>query len=267
MPTVTSKDGTQIAYDVEGDGPLVILVDGALCYRDFGPMSELASHLAPHFTVVTYDRRGRGESGDTAPYAVDREIEDVDALISEVGESACLVGISSGGALALRAAANGLRVDKLVLYEPPLASSNVNGSRSPGNEDTIRDLVDADKRSKAVALFMKDVGTPWFVRVVMRIIPGVWSKMTAVAHTLPYDFAVLGATDGDESKSVEMDAVMRSIRVPTLAMVGEKSPPDMESGVQMVADIVPEASMQVLAGQSHDVSPDVLAPAVREFLD
>src|ERR1700752_2671894 len=115
--TVTSKDGTMIAYSQVGQGPTLILVDGALCYRQFGPSQDLAAKLASHFTVITYDRRGRGESGDTRPYAVEREVEDLDALIQAAGGSAFVVGISSGAALALEAANRGLAITKLALYE------------------------------------------------------------------------------------------------------------------------------------------------------
>ena len=119
MKKVISKDGTAIAYDKAGNGPLVILVDGALCSRAFGPMPKLAKLLTNDFTVITYDRRGRNESTDTKPYAVEREIEDIGALINDNGGPAFVVGFSSGAALALAAAAHGLNISKLALYEPP----------------------------------------------------------------------------------------------------------------------------------------------------
>src|SRR5262249_29137018 len=119
MRKAISKDGTTIAFDQLGKGPAIILVDGALCSRSFGPMPKLAPLLAQRFTVFTYDRRGRGDSGDTASYRVEREIEDIDALIAEAGGSAYVFGISSGAALVLRAAASGLAIEKLALYEPP----------------------------------------------------------------------------------------------------------------------------------------------------
>src|SRR5512140_3099462 len=123
MKKLTSSDGTQIAYDVQGAGPAVILVDGALCYRSFGPMQRLSELLAPRFTVYTYDRRGRGDSSDTKPYALEREIEDIEALIKEAGGSAYVFGTSSGGALALEAALQlGKKIKKLAMWEPPYNS-------------------------------------------------------------------------------------------------------------------------------------------------
>jgi pimeloyl-ACP methyl ester carboxylesterase len=147
MPTVTSKDGTQIGYNTTGTGPAVILIDGAFCFRGFGPMPALAPLLAPHFTVYTYDRRGRGESGDTLPFALEREFEDIDALIQHAGGAASLYGISSGAGLALRAAASGLNVVKLALYEPPYDDNNLAGAATYTRE--ITDALAAGSRGGA----------------------------------------------------------------------------------------------------------------------
>src|SRR5271165_875630 len=152
MNKVTSKDGTPIAFDKIGQGPALILVDGALCYRASGPNGPLAAMLAPHFTVYTYDRRGRGDSGNTLPYAVEREVEDIDALIQEAGGSAFVYGISSGAALALEAANRGLAVKKLALYEAPFV---VDSSRSPLPDDLVAQanrLIAANRRGDAVKL-------------------------------------------------------------------------------------------------------------------
>jgi pimeloyl-ACP methyl ester carboxylesterase len=124
MKTTTSKDGTRLAYEQLGSGPALVLVDGAMCGRAFGPMAELAARLAPRFTVYHYDRRGRGDSGDTPPYAVEREVEDLAAIVDAAGGSAYLYGTSSGAVLALRAAAAGVRVPKMVLFEPPFAGED-----------------------------------------------------------------------------------------------------------------------------------------------
>src|SRR3954451_12834623 len=137
MSTITSADGTTIAYDTIGDGPVVILVDGALCHRTSGPSGPLAARLAEHFTVVTYDRRGRGDSGDTAPYSVDREVEDLAALVEAAGGSAMLYGISSGAVLALHAASRVADVESIALYEPPFI---VDGSRAPIGPEYTREL-------------------------------------------------------------------------------------------------------------------------------
>lgn len=189
---VISKDGTRIAFSQWGHGssPLV-LVDGALGHRSFGPMPKLAPLLACDFTVVAYDRRGRGDSGDTAPYSVERELDDLEAVIDAVGGSACVVGVSSGAALALEAANRLSSVEKLGVYEAPFI---VDGSRPPLTNEWLAELdrlVAADRRGDAVKLFMKFVGTPSLFVAVMRWTP-VWSKLRAVAHTLPYDLAHQG---------------------------------------------------------------------------
>ncbi len=158
MGKVLSKDGTGIAFDRSGEGPAIILVDGALCYRAFGPMVPLAALLARRFTVFTYDRRGRGASGDTAPFAKEREIEDLEALIAEAGGSAFVSGISSGAVLSLEAAAHGLAITKLVLYEPPFI---IDGSRPPLPEDykaQLTRMIASSRGGDAVALFMTQVG-------------------------------------------------------------------------------------------------------------
>jgi pimeloyl-ACP methyl ester carboxylesterase len=189
--TTTSKDGTPIAYERSGRGPAVILVDGALCSRAFGPMPKLAPLLAPRFTVLAYDRRGRGESGDTAPYAKEREIEDLAALVKEAGEPALLVGLSSGAALCLEAAASGVDVRKVAAYKPPYVNegADVDGA---AHLDALRSLVAKGDRGGAVTYFMRTmVGAPAPVVVMMKLMPWIWRKLAAVAHTLPYDAAVM----------------------------------------------------------------------------
>src|SRR3989441_38906 len=154
MNTVTSKDGTKIAYDKQGEGPAVILVYGALCYRSFGSLPELVKLLAPHFTVYNYDRRGRGDSGDTRPYAVEREVEDLEALIKEAGGSAFVCGFSSGAALALEAASRRLAITKLALYEPPFIVDDSRPSLPEDFATQLAELVSSDRRGDAAELFM-----------------------------------------------------------------------------------------------------------------
>jgi pimeloyl-ACP methyl ester carboxylesterase len=263
METVTSKDGTTIAFDRMGDGPPVILVDGAFGHRRFGPNEPLAPLLAEHFTVYTYDRRGRGGSGDTPPYAVEREVEDLDALIGAAGGSASLYGISSGAALALAAAARGLPVTRLALFEAPFV---VDDSRPPIPDDyldRLNQLVAEDRRADAIRLFMtKGVGLPGVVVTMMRLMPA-WSKLKAVAHTAPYDAAVLGDTGSGRPLPADRWA---SVTVPTLVLVGEKSPVWMRNAMRALADTLPHARHQVLPRQTHIVKPKVLAPALVEFL-
>ena len=190
METVRSKDGTVIAYDKVGQGPPLILVDGALCYRVSGPMRSLASQLAPHFTVYFYDRRGRGDSGDTKPWAVEREIEDIEALIAAAGGSAYVFGLSSGAALSLEAASRGLSIRKLALYEAPFV---VDGTYPPMTDKYLPDLkalVAADRRGDAVKHFLRRVGVPGVFIALMRFMPS-WKRLTAVAPTLVYDISIV----------------------------------------------------------------------------
>ncbi len=256
---VLSKDGTAIAYERSGHGPALILVDGALCSRGFGPMPKLAPLLARRFTVCMYDRRGRGESGDTLPYSKEREVEDIAALIAEAGGEAFLLGLSSGAALALEAAAHGLAVRRLVAYEPPFVHEG-NDADGADYESALKRLLADGKRGGAVKYFMKDmVGVPAPFVVMMRLMPWVWLKLAAVAHTLPYDAAVMGEFKVPAGR-------LAAIKVPTLALYGSKTDARLQRAARAVADAVPGAQLRVLAGQTHNVSPRVLAPAVIEFL-
>src|SRR5260370_3004103 len=189
--TVTSKDGTRIAYDKMGHGPAVILIAGALCSRCFWSGPELANLLARGFTVYNYDRRGRGESGDTRPYAVEREIEDIEVLIDEAGGSASLYGHSSGAALALEAALRlGNKVKKLALYEAPYNDAAEAKLAWREYIEHLTELLAADRRGDAMALFMKLVETPADQIESMRHAP-IWSRFEAIAPTLAYDHAAI----------------------------------------------------------------------------
>ena len=258
MSQVRSKDGTTIAYQRSGNGPSLILVDGALCSRAFGPSLKIASLLAEQFTVYTYDRRGRGESGDTPPYAPAREVEDIAALIEAAGGSAVLVGLSSGGALSLEAAASGLAVNKVVAYEPPYVDDS--GERGgAAHKVRLEHLLADGNRGGAVKYFMKDmVGAPAPLVVMMRLMPWIWRKLEAVAHTLPYDAAVMTAFRIPRAR-------FASIEVPVLVMNGGKTDPRLRNAARTIADVVPAARYGELAGQTHNVKPGVLAPAVAEF--
>ncbi len=262
MEKVTSKDGTQIAYDRQGTGPALILVDGALCYRSFGPMAGLAQLLAPHFTVYYYDRRGRGESGDTKPYAVEREVEDIEALVDAAGGSAYICGLSSGAALALEAA---LKLDgkikKLAMYEAPYAADE---EAQPGwNEydSNLAKLLAEGRRGDAVVLFMTVVGTPTEMVEGMRQAP-VWPMFEAVAPTLAYDAAVLGK--GGHAAPVERAA---SVTIPALVMNGGASMPFMYDIAQRLSNAMPNAQLRTLEDQRHDVNLEVLAPVLVEFFN
>jgi pimeloyl-ACP methyl ester carboxylesterase len=258
MSKVLSKDGTAIAFDKVGHGQPIILVDGALCSRSFGPMPKLAQLLAPHFTVFHYDRRGRGESGDNAPYAIQREVEDMEALIQEAGGSASVFGTSSGAALALAAAASKANIKRLALYEPPFVAGFSRRTAPPDSEAQLTRLIAQGRRGDAVKFFLVDmVGLPAIFTYIMRVLP-VWPKLKAVAHTLPYDAAVLG------DFSVPRDRAA-SVAVPTFVIWGGKSPVELRSAASAVADAVPGAKRRMLKGQTHNVSVKVLAPVLVEF--
>jgi pimeloyl-ACP methyl ester carboxylesterase len=260
MKKVISKDGTAIAYDQLGSGFPVILVDGALCSRAFGPLPKLAQLLAPTFTVINYDRRGRNESEDTQPYAPEREVEDIAALIQAAGGSAFVAGVSSGAALALAAAASGLNIKKLALYEAPFAVDKSGHQAPPDSEAQLKALLASGRRGAAVKFFMKDmVGVPSFVVFIMSIMP-IFSKLKAVAHTLPYDAAVMG----DLSLPIQRAA---SVKIPTWVGGGEKSPASMQNAVKQLAAAVPNSELKMFKGQTHNIDVKVLAPAWVEFFN
>jgi pimeloyl-ACP methyl ester carboxylesterase len=261
MSTVRSADGTTIAYTLAGQGPPLILVDGALCSRSFGPMPKLAEQLTPHFTVYTYDRRGRGESGDTAPYEPDREIEDLEAVAAVAGDTVYLHGTSSGAALALEAAKHIRSIVKLAVYEPPFI---VDDSRTPMPDDwlpRLEQLVAEDRRGDAVKMFMRFVGTPAIFTAVMPFTP-VWGKLKAVALTLPYDITIVH----DHQQGTPLTpGEWAAIKAPTLVAVGGNSPAWMTNGTRALADALPDATYRVLSGQNHMVKAHAIAPVLAEF--
>ena len=260
MQIVASNDGTPIAYDQTGTGPTLILVGGALSERSAG--APLAALLAPSFTVIAYDRRGRGASGDTPPYAVEREIEDIAALIAQAGGSAGVFGMSSGAVLALRATAHGLPITRLALYEPPVI---VDAARAPVPQDYVAhlgELAASGRRGEAVAYFMTTaVEVPPAMVAEMRQSP-MWRGMEVVAHTLAYDGAVMGDTMSGDAATLRQFA---TVTTPTLVMDGGASPEWMHTSAQALAAVLPNARRQTLEGQTHAVDSNVLAPALRAF--
>ncbi len=258
--TTTSRDGTVIAFTKRGSGPPLIIVDGAFCYRENGPGTELASVLAQHFTVFTYDRRGRGESGDKAPYTIDREIEDLRAMATEAGEDPFVVGISSGGALILQAVANGLAVNKIALYEPPYLAGHDASHSFEDVKTQLQTLVSAGDRGGAVRFFMAEVyGAPRaFVFAMPLLMPNAWKRNKLVVHTVPYDLTILG----DRSVLNERSS---SISVPTLVIGGEKSPEQLRDAVAAVAKALPNGQSRFLPGQDHNLSTRALAPVLFEY--
>ncbi len=257
MSTVTSADGTTIAYERAGSGPPLILVDGAMCYRAAGPMRPLAALLEESFTVYTYDRRGRGESSDTLPYAVTREVEDLQALIAQAGGAAYVYGISSGAALALSTTAAGPGITKLALYEPPFMAEVEDGTRIKEYTEQLRELLDAGRRGDAVALFMAHVGMPAQAIDGFRAQPA-WAMLEAIAPTLAYDDEVLGGG------RVPRGLTSR-IAIPVMVAAGGASPEGLQQAAKATADALPTAEHRILDGQTHDVEPEALAPVLIEF--
>ncbi len=259
MGKVTSKDGTPIGFDQAGQGPAIILIDGAMCYRAFGPMGPLAELLAPHFTVTTYDRRGRGESGDKKPYALEREVGDIEALVNQAGGSAFLFGISSGACLALEATLRlGNKIKGLSMYEPPYNSDPADRPVWQDYWRQLNELVAANRRSDAVALFMALVGVPADQIAGMRQAP-LWSMFEAIAPTLVYDATVMGGDD----RTVPVERAARITR-PTLVMNGTVIPFMLPTATRL-AKAIPHAQHRTLEGQPHDVDRNVLAPLLVEF--
>jgi pimeloyl-ACP methyl ester carboxylesterase len=261
MRTIASRDGTTIAYEVLGSGHPVILVNGALAGREAG--SELAKLLAQHATVYRYDRRGRGDSGDTRPPALAREIEDIAALVAQDGGVADLVGFSSGAALALEAAgALGPTIRKLAIYEAPY-------DEAPGAADAWKtyrkeqaDLLAAGRPADAVVHHLRFVGMPDAALAKLQSSPA-WAGMVAMATTLPYDVAAVG-----DDRSVPIARAAR-IRARTLVMDGgasHEAMPFMHVSAGRIAQAIPGAGRHTIAGQGHNVAPEVMAPVLIRFL-
>jgi pimeloyl-ACP methyl ester carboxylesterase len=250
---VTSKDGTQIAFEKVGSGPPLVIVGGALSQRDGG--KPLASKLANHFTVYTFDRRGRGDSGDTKPYAVAREIEDIAALIERAGDRAYVYGASSGGALALQAVAQlgQAKVSRLAVFDAPYGQDQRAFNEQ---KQTVERLVAEGEPGEAAEFFLTAIGTPAQALEGMKSSPE-WAAIKKVDFTLAYDYAVLG--DGQVPETV------KQISVPTLVMNGEKSLPFMGATADRIAELIPNAKRETLEGQAHHAAPDVMAPLLIEF--
>lgn len=255
METVTSRDGTTIAFDRMGEGAPVILVSGGSVDRSSN--AQLAALLTADFTVLNYDRRGRGPSGDTPPYAVQREIEDIDAVIAAAGGPAHLYGTSSGAALALEAAASGSSITKLALWEPPYILDENNRPPADQVEQYERMLAEG-RRGDAAQYFMeKVVGMPPEFVADARSAPW-WPAQEALAHTLPYDATIMGDYSLPSARAAKVTA-------PTLVIDGGGSFGFMAETADALADLLPHGQRRTLAGQEHNVDPAVLAPVLREF--
>lgn len=258
MPsTVISKDGTRIAYDKMGHGQVLILVLGALNARKSG--TKLAKLLASQFTVITYDRRGRGESTDTAPYSPEREVEDLAALVGAVGGPVCLYGHSSGAAVALEAAIK-LRkqVRKLAIYEAPYAIGHDARNAAKKYFAALKKLLASGRNGDAVALFIRSVGvSDKQIQALRRM--AMWRGLVRLAPTLAYDSEVLG-----EGHSLPVARLLRAT-TQTLVMHGGAGAPSLRDAARAISEAMPKAQLRTLAGQTHGVSPKAIAPVLEEF--
>jgi pimeloyl-ACP methyl ester carboxylesterase len=259
MSTVRSQDGTTIAFSRAGDGPPLVLVDGALSHRTFGPLKSLPDLLAPHFAVHSYDRRGRGESGNTAPYTVAREVEDLAAVIESAGGEAAVFGMSSGAVLALEAAASGLPITRLVLYEPPFSVDPQDVEENRRYMRRLDQLIVAGRRGDAIEHFLVNSGVPADALAAMRR-EANWPRFEEVAPTLPYDHAIVG--DG----LVPRERAAK-IAVPTVVANGADSPDVFREAARATVDAIPGARHRSLAGQSWGrVQPEALAAMLEDVL-
>jgi pimeloyl-ACP methyl ester carboxylesterase len=251
---VISSDGTSLAFERVGAGPAVILVDAAGNFRGFSPMPQLAEALAPTFTVFTYDRRGKGASTDTLPYTVDRELEDLQALIHLAGGSAFVHGFSSGATLALLAAERNLGIGKLSLLEPPL---RVDGTAPPasGISGEVAKLIVTGRRGDAYMHWLRGIGVPTEMIAQMRQSP-IWPALEATAHTLIYDSLIPGSLPPER---------LAAITIPVLVVGSEGSNDQLRNWVRGVANALPSADAQFLPGIWHGVTAGHLAPALTEF--
>jgi pimeloyl-ACP methyl ester carboxylesterase len=260
---IKSSDGTQIAFDRIGQGPPVIVVGGAFSWRRWKGFLQLSELLSARFTVLNYDRRGRGDSGDTPPYALEREFEDLQAMIGVAGGSASVWGMSSGGILALQAARAGVAIEKIAAYEPPFIVDSSDGLPPDDFVPHIDALVDRGRRSEAVKYFMARVmGIPALIPSLMSLWPPMWSKLKATAHTLPYEAALVDRYVRGRPLD---DAYWARVTTPTLVVSGEKSPEKLRKGAAAIAGALPVAEHRTLSGVSHNVKMSALAPVLVDF--
>ncbi|WP_040812690.1 alpha/beta fold hydrolase [Nocardia concava] len=260
---VDSKDGTRIAYTRYGSGPAVVLVDGGLAAQDFGPNKSLAEALSSRYTVFTYDRRGRGGSGDNLPFDVEREFEDLDAVSDLAGESVMLYGISSGGGLILDYLRSGRSARKVALYEVPFVIDD--GTRPPVPDDYVEhvnSLLAQGKNGDAIKYFMRvGVRLPALMVAAFPLFPG-WRHLKTVAPTLAYDLQYMAQFQRGHKLPADRWA---DFDVPFIVIAGSKSPAWMRNANEALAQAIPGATYRVLPGQTHLVKAPVLAPALIEF--
>jgi pimeloyl-ACP methyl ester carboxylesterase len=250
---VTSSDGTSIAFERAGTGPALITVDAAGSYRDFRPFPPPVEALAAHFTVYVYDRRGRGASTDTPPYAVEREVDDLAALIAEAGGSAFVYAFSSGGLVALHAAAGRLAIPKLALFEPPIEPTETPAGQTDFTAE-LAELVASGRRRDAVEFFHRGIGVP--DEIMAQMTPPVWAALEAIAPTFVYDCRL------SDAMSLPL---IRSVTTPTLVLDSQGSSPSITDSAATVASALPNSTHRSLPGDWHGVPGETLAKALTEY--
>lgn len=259
---VRSADGTEITYRRSGEGPSIVFVDGAFCTMAMGPGKTIAPALADRYTTFVYDRRGRGQSGDASSYEVGREVDDLAAMIEVAGGMAYVFGHSSGAVLTLEAARAGLPIAALALYEPPFV---LDDSRPPAPEDLperLARLASAGRGRAVMRTFMDQaVHTPKVVSAAMSIMPGA-GRLSKIAHTVAYDATIMSSY---QRGTALPDAIFSSLMMPTLVMVGAKSPQWIQTSCEALAASVPQAQLSRLTGQRHMVKAVATAPAIDGF--
>jgi pimeloyl-ACP methyl ester carboxylesterase len=254
-----SADGTAIAYDRSGTGEPLIIVGGI--FADRSTTAELAGALSGQFSVINFDRRGRGESGNTAPYAVEREVEDIAALVEAAGGRATLFGHSAGAALSLHAAAAGLPVTRLALYEPPYGPDDeLSKNQSRELAVTVKAALAEERRSDAIRLFFANFGLPEEMLDGMAADP----RMLGVALTMRHDFEIMGELSRG---GIIPEDVVRAVRVPTVVMAGGDSPEFFHDTASRLVALLPAGRLQVVDGCDHSAAAELVAPAVAGFLN
>lgn len=265
MSFVTSADGTRIAYETRGSGPALLLVDGAMCSRDMGPMPAIADALSDRFSVTIFDRRGRGESGNNLPWSMDKEIADItailDAIEEKTGEPPMVFGISSGAILAARVAAANPAIKKLALYEAPMIVDETHRPMSSAFVPRVEAAVKSGRSGAAAKLFMRYVGMPGIAVAIMSMLP-FWKKVTVNEHTLPYDLSFVAPLQQGKRLDPKDWA---GVTMKTLVLDGGKSPAYMRNAQRHWAESLPNARYDTLPGQTHNVKTEAIAPVLAAF--
>ncbi len=252
--TSTSSDGTRLAYEIHGDGPPLVYVTGAICHRTFAPIRSGARVLSDAFRVLTYDRRGRGDSGPSDRWSLDREVEDISALIDELGGSALLYGHSSGAVLAMHAAHRlGGRVQRVVLYDASWVADDAEAATYAGLRAEVDELLARGQHRRALQHFLITIGMPRVFAALLPVMPG-WRRLRALAPTLRHDLALTAQPPPLQ--------VAAEIAVPVHVMVGERSPDALHRVASALTAAIPNATHEVLPGQDHMVSEKVLLPSL-----